>query len=183
MRPLPEVNPETAAAVRISAQRAAKLVVEARAERDAQRARAVHDLFADLIKNGLPDYITLSGSDFSESVDRCRAHETFRHYVRPRYSKILRARIRRYRRLKYEYELVHPPFSHPEFPEDPTAMMWRASADLVESRGSWGGSWGEGGSWGGGGSWNDFNEHPAQLLSQETDGISPFIIPKRLPFV
>ncbi|KAJ7745172.1 hypothetical protein B0H14DRAFT_3514598 [Mycena olivaceomarginata] len=127
MRPLPEISAQTAAATIISAQRAANLVVEARAERDA--------FITNLIENGLPDYITPSG-DFSENMDRCRAHEAFRHY--------------------YEYELVHTPFSHPEFPEDPAATMRQASADLVESDGNWGGSWGD--------SW---------ILSQETDNISP----------
>ncbi|KAJ7715778.1 hypothetical protein B0H14DRAFT_2644045 [Mycena olivaceomarginata] len=99
-------------------------------------------------------------------MDRCRAHKAFRHYVRPRYLKFLRARVRRYQRLKYKYELVHTPFSHPEFPEDPAATMRQASADLVESDGNWGGSWGD--------SW---------ILSQETDNISPLIIPKCLPFI
>ncbi|KAJ7840288.1 hypothetical protein B0H14DRAFT_3458198 [Mycena olivaceomarginata] len=114
-----------------------EIMVEAQAERDA--------FIANLIEHGLPDYITPSG-DFGENMDRCRAHEAFRHYVRPRYLKFLRARVRRYQRLKYKYEL--------------------ASADLVESDGNWGGSWGD--------SW---------ILSQETDNISPLIIPKCLPFM
>lgn len=76
---LPEPSEETTAAVKISAKRAADLVVEARAERDAQRARAIRDLIADLEENGLPEYISLSASDFSEKLDRRQAQDGVFH--------------------------------------------------------------------------------------------------------
>ncbi|KAF7341817.1 hypothetical protein MSAN_02036700 [Mycena sanguinolenta] len=67
-RPLPELHPETAAAVLISQQRARDCLIEARLERDKQRAQAVRALIADLEQNGLPDYFTVRAADFDEET-------------------------------------------------------------------------------------------------------------------
>jgi hypothetical protein len=56
-----------------SARRAAGLVVEARAERQAQHDRAVQDLIAQLLAHGLPEYFQIGAGDFSEENDRIRA--------------------------------------------------------------------------------------------------------------
>jgi hypothetical protein len=193
---LPEPSEETTAAVKISAKRAADWVVEARAERDAQRARAIRDLIADLEENGLPEYISLSASDFSEKLDRRQAQDGAFHifnansslifypalsmYVKPRYSKILRARMRRYERLKYQHELIHPPFSLPEFPEHPALTMWKAEVEVIDHNGGWGSQgWG----WA---SWSAEHAPPvlqAQFLREEDDEISPVVVPRPLPFV
>jgi hypothetical protein len=42
----------------------------------------------------------------------------FVQYVPPRFGKILRARFRRYARLKFLYELDHPPFGRPNLPDE-----------------------------------------------------------------
>ncbi|KAJ7788722.1 hypothetical protein B0H14DRAFT_3503879 [Mycena olivaceomarginata] len=177
---LPEPSEETTAAVKISAKCAADLVVEARAERDAQHARAICDLIADLEENGLPEYISLSASDFSEKLDRRQAQDALSMYVKPRYSKILRARMRRYERLKYQHELIHPPFSHPEFPEHPALTMWKAEVEVIDHKGGWGSQgWG----WG---SWSAEYAPPVppvQFLREEDDEISPVVVPRPLPFV
>jgi hypothetical protein len=73
----------------------------------------------------------------------------FAQFVRPRYAKILRARLRRYERLEHQYRLAHPEpcpaergWSSPintwtssgqeslfpdEFPEHPALTLWRAN--------------------------------------------------------
>ncbi|KAF7341812.1 hypothetical protein MSAN_02036100 [Mycena sanguinolenta] len=99
-RPLPELHPETAAAVLISQQRARDCLIEARLERDKQRAQAVRALIADLEQNGLPDYFTVRAADFDEETSRRDAEYALSRFAQPRLAKMHRARVRQYRRRK-----------------------------------------------------------------------------------
>ncbi|KAJ7810496.1 hypothetical protein B0H14DRAFT_3480546 [Mycena olivaceomarginata] len=143
---------------------ALSLVIEARAERRAQHDKAVHNLIAQLLAHGLPEYFQIGAGDFSEENDRIRARNVFSRFHVQRLQKIRCARVRRYLRLKFAHELVHPLFSHPEFPEDP--------------RNPWGGDDGwDGHVWGNGGSWGP----QPRILTALDDELSPFILPSPLP--
>ncbi|KAJ7188438.1 hypothetical protein C8R46DRAFT_1205594 [Mycena filopes] len=117
---LPELSPETLAAVRISALCADTLVAEA----DAVRARDRQAMLDQHCRDGYHDYWA---HKFTPEFARRLAENTIFHYPRPRRAKMLRAHLRRYERLKSLYEQIHPPFTHPEFPEDPRMEMWRES--------------------------------------------------------
>jgi hypothetical protein len=169
-------------ALEVSARHALSLVIEARAERRAQHDKAVHNLIAQLLAHGLPEYFQIGAGYFSEENDRIRARNgvfprncvvssysssgtvVFSRFHVQRLQKICRARVRRYLRLKFAHELVHPLFSHPEFPEDP--------------RNPWGGDDGwDGHVWGNGGSWGP----QPRILTALDDELSPFILPSPLP--
>ncbi|KAF8142771.1 hypothetical protein K438DRAFT_1784418 [Mycena galopus ATCC 62051] len=69
------------------------------------------------------------------------ARNCFFQYLGPRERKYLCARLQRYYRLRYQYELQHPPFNHPPLPLDrdddhPVGPGWRSRAI------SWGWGWG-----------------------------------------
>ncbi|KAF8121841.1 hypothetical protein K438DRAFT_2004837 [Mycena galopus ATCC 62051] len=160
-RPLPERLPETTAGVFLSHERAADHVLEARAEHQAQRACAAQDLIAQLEREGLPEYLELRVSDFDATVAWDLAKYVITNfYAAPRLAKIMRAHVRRYLRLKHEWELIHPPFSHPEFPEDPRHRLWSTNS---------GRHWGD-----------PTVDHPPQLLTEADDAVSPVIIRRRL---
>jgi hypothetical protein len=68
--------------------------------------------------------------------------------------------------LKQIHELVHPPFTHPEFPEDPALTIWKANGLFVSHRGDSVTSWGNG----------------AADLTEADDEISPIRVTIPLPF-
>ncbi|KAJ7761475.1 hypothetical protein B0H14DRAFT_2634067 [Mycena olivaceomarginata] len=133
----------------------------------AQHDKAVHNLIAQLLAHGLPEYFQIGAGDFSEENDCIRARNgtvVFSRFHVQCLQKIRRARVRRYLRLKFAHELVHPLFSHPEFPKDP--------------RNPWGGDDGwDGHVWGNGGSWGP----QPRILTALDDELSPFILPSPLP--
>ncbi|KAJ7686744.1 hypothetical protein B0H14DRAFT_3534423 [Mycena olivaceomarginata] len=109
--PLP---PATATAVRASANRATALVAEADRERAATWDASLRRLEQEWVDNGWPESSSPStANELTWEWAFMRAHNAFRLYVPPRYTKILRARLRRYQRLKYLHELAHPPFFYP----------------------------------------------------------------------
>jgi predicted TIM-barrel fold metal-dependent hydrolase len=57
-------------ALEVSARRTLGLVIEARAEQRAQHDKAVHNLIAQLLAHGLPEYFQIGAGDFSEENDR-----------------------------------------------------------------------------------------------------------------
>ncbi|KAJ6450009.1 hypothetical protein C8R47DRAFT_1230443 [Mycena vitilis] len=71
-----------------------------------------------------------AGDTFGLSYCKTAAQNIFRLFIRVRFHKIHRARLRRYQRLRYLYELEHPPFATAEFPEHPSMELWRAPFDL-----------------------------------------------------
>ncbi|KAF7342849.1 hypothetical protein MSAN_02001000 [Mycena sanguinolenta] len=169
-RPLPELHPETAAAVLISQQRARDCLIEARLERDKQRAQAVRALIADLEQNGLPDYFTVRAADFDEETSRRDAEYALSRFAQPRLAKMHRARVRQYRRRKYAHELIHPPFSPPDFPHDPALDAWHDTA-----------TWGSTESWGSTSGWGVMDTSASLTIAD--DEISPVLTPKSLPAV
>ncbi|KAJ7754862.1 hypothetical protein B0H16DRAFT_1722567 [Mycena metata] len=151
----PALSPETAAAVEISSRRAAAYVAEAR------RVRAEdYDRNLGALTQGDTEGFTPSAWDLTEESSRLSSRNAFFHYVPPRRAKIIRARIRRYERLKYLYELEHPLFSHPEFPEHPAATMWREGVSMERNGTGWGSS-------------SLGQPRPAYLLTIDDDAISP----------
>ncbi|KAK7052716.1 hypothetical protein R3P38DRAFT_3173037 [Favolaschia claudopus] len=97
---------------------------------------------------------------------RLAARNALSTYARLRDAKYIRARLRKYRRLKYEYELEHPPFTDPEFIELPPHpqphIVWRRNTT-------------EG--------WRTDEDVPASQLTTADDEISPPSYPKPLPKV
>ncbi|KAJ7840485.1 hypothetical protein B0H14DRAFT_3458021 [Mycena olivaceomarginata] len=154
----PVATQEFTDALEASACWAAALVVEARQERQAQHDKAVEDLVCQLRSDGLPEYFRIGAGDFSEQNDRVRARTALSRFHVLRLQKIHCARVRRYERLKFAHKLLHPPFSHPEFPEDPHSR------------------------WGGDDGWNEhsWGSQPL-LLTAADDELSPFILPSPLP--
>ncbi|KAJ7794860.1 hypothetical protein B0H14DRAFT_3496584 [Mycena olivaceomarginata] len=138
-----------------SARRAAGLVVEARAERQAQHDRAVQDLIAQLLAHGLPEYFQIGAGDFSEENDRIRARTgPYPAFTSRASGKPIVPAFGGTSPLKFEHEQVHPPFSHPEFIGDPRnrwsdndgwhGHVWGGSGsqqvlDLTNTVASWGG--------------------------------------------
>ncbi|KAJ6481583.1 hypothetical protein C8R47DRAFT_1218361 [Mycena vitilis] len=110
------LHPDTAAAVLVSARRAESWV------REALRERAILPL-----TQGRP---WADGTTFALSSSKTDAINVFRHFARVRFHKYHRARLRRYQRLRHLYELQHPPFSSPEFPEHPSMTVWCAPIEL-----------------------------------------------------
>jgi hypothetical protein len=81
----------------------------------------------------------------------------------------MRARLRRYERLKYLYELDHPPFRTPEFPAHPSMTAWNAPIELQGSldTSEWGKAW-------------EPMKQPS-VLREEDDEISPVLPSISLP--
>ncbi|KAJ7017585.1 hypothetical protein C8F04DRAFT_1200287 [Mycena alexandri] len=160
-RPLPELSPDTVAALQISSRRAQALVTEAREIRrdnHAEDMRLLSEVYWDL---GHPQSWTPDARELSWEYVRRLAENTLYHYVPPRYAKILRARLRRYERLKYLHELEHPLFTHPEFPEHPAATMWREGvSSTTKGLAGWG-------------SQLVGDESVASKLTEDDDEISP----------
>ncbi|KAJ6467620.1 hypothetical protein C8R47DRAFT_1223527 [Mycena vitilis] len=174
---LPPLSPDTQAAVAISARRARDLVVEAREV----RAAALESALFLLASTG-PDRDFYGDGDFprsaqwleyelAEETAKLKAHNTILHFVRPRYGKIMRARLRRYFRLKYLYEAEHPPFSHPEFPQHPFLTMWHADPMIQASMSTKGLD----------SQPYSREEDPARVLSEDDDEISPLLSSIPLP--
>ncbi|KAJ7756902.1 hypothetical protein B0H14DRAFT_3599006 [Mycena olivaceomarginata] len=169
MQPLPVLSPETAAAVQISAQRATDFVIEAATERARVHAytaalQELRDRVEQLHRRGFNNiyrgsYGHEEGPEQEAKWDRLQAVNTLHHYAAPRNAKILRARFRRYKRLRYFHELEHPPFSHPEFPQHPATLMWHNSVALPAGFSGW--------------TLNNAEvEQPGRLLRAEDDEIS-----------
>ncbi|KAJ7047953.1 hypothetical protein C8F04DRAFT_1172416 [Mycena alexandri] len=158
--PLPELTPDTIAALAISSNRAQALVAESRLLRAAKHDTAMRALAQEYWDLGFPPTYVPSEMELSEQYYHRGATNVLYRYSTPRYAKILRARLRRYERLKYLYELEHPLFSHPEFPEHPSATMWRAGVSTATK---------------GLGGWRDGVDGPpaASKLTVEDDEISP----------
>ncbi|KAJ7030839.1 hypothetical protein C8F04DRAFT_1186483 [Mycena alexandri] len=156
--PLLELSADTIVALEISSRRAQALVAEAlqiRADSYDEDMRSLRQVYWDL---GHPQDWTPSDQELTWQYARRLAENSisisltpppcllpltpnaaFYHYVTPRYAKILRARLRRYERLKYLHELEHPLFQHPEFPEHPAATMWREGvSSTTEGLAGWG---------------------------------------------
>ncbi|KAJ6490570.1 hypothetical protein C8R47DRAFT_1206235 [Mycena vitilis] len=148
---LPRLSRETKLALRISYNRARAWVQECKSE------RALQPPFDG------PHWT--QDAAVEASYTKTRAQNAFRHFVKVRFHKIHRARLRRYQRLKYLYELVHPPFATAEFPEHPSMELWRAPLDLQSS------GW--------------VNPAPPsidpQFLREEDDEISPILTTCPLP--
>ncbi|KAK6996615.1 hypothetical protein R3P38DRAFT_3221659 [Favolaschia claudopus] len=113
------------------------------------------------------------GAEFCERLitkedELLSARNALHHYTRPRVAKYLRARLRRYRRLKYLYELDHPLFTHPEFPEHPLQTMWKNGVDHD-------GGWGRNAA--------PTETIPSAKLTEADDEPSPPHMPKPLPLV
>ncbi|KAK7050122.1 hypothetical protein R3P38DRAFT_3173182 [Favolaschia claudopus] len=111
------------------------------------------------------DRIRTEGKDpFEELITkallRLAATNALYHYHYPRLAKFHRSRLRRYLRLKYQYEQEHPLFTHPEFPEHPSYHLWREGVSHSES-----------------------TDKPVEELTEEDDEISPPSRPKPLPVV
>ncbi|KAJ6518035.1 hypothetical protein C8R47DRAFT_1205115 [Mycena vitilis] len=102
---------------------------------------------------------------FDGSYDQQNATNAFRSFIRVRFHKFHRARARRYERLKYLYELQHPPFATPEFPEHPSMTLWNAPFDLQPT--GWGAP-------------TSKQKEPA-LMTPEDDELSPFLTTVSLP--
>ncbi|KAJ7201970.1 hypothetical protein B0H12DRAFT_1244104 [Mycena haematopus] len=124
--PIPPIDPETAAATLQSAHRATEWAADVQRERESTREARIQALHDEL--QALRDQWQLDGWvdhdpldlewDVSPECARLRATNALMEYGLLRYSKFLRARLRRYERLKYLHELHTPPFSPPPFPRD-----------------------------------------------------------------
>ncbi|KAJ7726610.1 hypothetical protein B0H16DRAFT_1735530 [Mycena metata] len=137
-RPLPDLTPDTIAALAVSSARAQALLAESRLLCSTQHDVLMRELAQEYWDLGFPPTFVPSDLELTEQYARRAASNVLYKYPAPRYAKILRARLRRYERLKYLYELEHPPFSHPEFPEHPSATMWRAGISTnTKGLGGW----------------------------------------------
>ncbi|KAJ7024106.1 hypothetical protein C8F04DRAFT_1270664 [Mycena alexandri] len=137
-RPLPELTQDTIAALAVSSARAQALLAESRSIRATHHDDFMRELTQEYRDLGFPPTFVPSGFELSAQYARRVASNVLYKYPAPRYAKILRARFHRYERLKYLYELEHPPFSHPEFPEHPSATMWRAGVSInTKGLGGW----------------------------------------------
>ncbi|KAK7053873.1 hypothetical protein R3P38DRAFT_3171212 [Favolaschia claudopus] len=152
--PLSPLTEEEVAATDQSQLRAHQYVIEA----DEQRILAQRAQLARILAGGREPFEAL----IKAADARVAAQNALFMYTRPRLAKLYRARLRRYRRLKYLYELEHPPFTHPEFREHPAQIIWRENTA-------------EG--------WRVENDVPASELTATDDEISPPSFPKPLPKV
>ncbi|KAF8209817.1 hypothetical protein K438DRAFT_1960050 [Mycena galopus ATCC 62051] len=158
-RPLPPLTPDKLASVEISVRRALDLVAEAAQERINTHAADLRGIDQEWRDLGSPLVV---GSWWAEQqLTREAMYQTARNcelalhpgtktlsfrlgffqYFGPRERKYLHARLRRYYRLRYQYELQHPPFNHPPLPLDrddhyPVGPGWCGWAI------SWGWGWG-----------------------------------------
>ncbi|KAF8193514.1 hypothetical protein K438DRAFT_835365 [Mycena galopus ATCC 62051] len=140
-RPLPPLTPDELASVEISVHHALDLVAEAAQERINTRAADLRRIDQEWRDLGSPLVV---GSWWAEQqLTREAMYQTARNcffqYFGPRERKYLRARLRRYYRLRYQYELQHLPFNHPPLPldrDDDVGPGWRSRAI------SWGWGWG-----------------------------------------
>ncbi|KAJ7851555.1 hypothetical protein B0H13DRAFT_2360046 [Mycena leptocephala] len=130
-------SPETLAALQISADRAVAWTQEVQRERKFQQEHTLQ------LKSQLfpwdQEYWAYN-HDYTFRCAKARAINTFRLFIRARYGKYMRARLRRYERLKYLYELDHPPFRTPEFPAHPSMTAWNAPIELQGSLDMWNGA-------------------------------------------
>ncbi|KAF7375727.1 hypothetical protein MSAN_00462200 [Mycena sanguinolenta] len=111
------ISPSLLAALQQSADRAAAWAAEAQEERDATHDARIQARIQDWHDCGF-EWFTVDQvqDEVTIEYDRLVAWNAFGQFVPQRFGKFLRARIRRYRRLKYLYELVHPPFIAPVLP-------------------------------------------------------------------
>ncbi|KAJ7309161.1 hypothetical protein DFH08DRAFT_974902 [Mycena albidolilacea] len=99
--------------------RAAAWVAEAQKE----RARTHHADFTKVVKQWADSgWSVVSPKEVEKALSRnnalLAARTAFLQYLPPRFGKILRARFRHHARLKFLYELDHPPFRRPDLPDE-----------------------------------------------------------------
>ncbi|KAJ7872363.1 hypothetical protein B0H14DRAFT_3439043 [Mycena olivaceomarginata] len=97
------------------------------AQADQERVRTHNADVAKLVQEWRDrGWVAMQANDVKEALTRTHtlmvARNTFAHYVPSRFGKILRARFRRYHRLKYLYELDHPQSPCPSMPEELWAL-------------------------------------------------------------
>ncbi|KAJ7797033.1 hypothetical protein B0H14DRAFT_2619399 [Mycena olivaceomarginata] len=181
---LPVLTPDNLRALRISARRASDYVAEADQERVNTRAANIRSIDQEWRDSGFPDGDWCPGNLLTREHAYRVARSNFAQFVRPRYVKILRARLHRYERLEHQYRLAHPEpcpaergWSSPinawtssgqeslfpdEFPEHPALTLWRANVVHL---------------------WDEIAPPKApHLLVEADDAISPYLrSTKRLP--
>jgi hypothetical protein len=74
--------------------------------------------------------------------------------------------------FQFFHELEHPPFSHPEFPEDPALDFWHHGSEIMGSMDTQGlNAWNTSGR---GSGWAQVaTPHPASVLTEADDEPSP----------
>ncbi|KAJ7830046.1 hypothetical protein B0H14DRAFT_3465084 [Mycena olivaceomarginata] len=103
----------------MSRERAIAWVAEAQRERRLTHAARLQALIEEWQSSGWrTNDISLLENELSWETARLVATTCLADYAPSRFGKILRARLRRYERLKYLHELHTPPFSRPVFPDE-----------------------------------------------------------------
>ncbi|KAJ7895600.1 hypothetical protein B0H14DRAFT_3426213 [Mycena olivaceomarginata] len=198
MQLLPVLPEETIAATWVSARRAREYAAEADHERsrtwDAD-LRRIEEEWQGAGSESLGG-TWCAANELTREYAQRHAHNIFyHHFVAACVAKHLRASFRRYHRLKYQRYLQHPlsnaEFVHPDFPENPGALLWRAALPLQawssppvghQTR-EWGTGpaveWGTEQPWG---AWDLWGRPPkASFFTESDDEISPVFRSVPLP--
>ncbi|KAF8142334.1 hypothetical protein K438DRAFT_1995099 [Mycena galopus ATCC 62051] len=108
--PLPVLTLDELLARRTSARRAADLVAEAGEKRFATWAADIRRVDQEWRDRGFADGAWCAADELSLESAFLQARNCFLQLPLPRIAKMHRARLRRYQRLRYQYEQQHPPF-------------------------------------------------------------------------